>query len=80
VNLAGKRLKKDGYLTIAAHSGKPAWRLTSYGAERADFWLKRMVEKTAALGLLNVDDNLAWLDARAEGPPGAPSERTSRCG
>jgi hypothetical protein len=80
VNAAVKRLKKDGYLTVAAHAGKSAWRLTPYGAERADFWLKRMVEKTAALGALKVNDKLAWLDTEGEteGAPAPLSERTRR--
>jgi hypothetical protein len=66
VNAAGKRLKKEGYLTVAAHAGKPAWRLTPYGVERADFWLQRMVDKTAALDALKVDAKLAWFDAERE--------------
>lgn len=59
VDSAFKRLKKDGYLTVAARSEKSSWRLTPLGAERADFWLKRMNDKRAALGSLKVDDNLA---------------------
>jgi hypothetical protein len=70
----------EGYLTVAAHAGTSAWRLTPYGVERADFWLKRMVDKTAALGSLKVDDKLAWFDAEgeAEGAPAPLSERTRR--
>jgi hypothetical protein len=80
VNAAVKRLKKEGYLTVAALSGKPAWRLTTQGVERADFWLKRMVEKTTALGSLKVDDKLAWFDAEDEpqGPRAPLAERARR--
>lgn len=66
VNAAVKRLRKDGYLTVAPRSGKSAWRLTPLGVERADFWLRRMIEKSAALSSLKVDDNLAWLDTGDE--------------
>ena len=58
VNAAVKGLRKDGYLTIGARSGKHAWRLTPSGLERADFWLKRMTDKFAALSSLKVDVNL----------------------
>jgi hypothetical protein len=78
VNAAVKRLKKDGYLTVAAHAGKSAWCLTPNGVERADFWLRRMVDKTAALGSLKVDDKLAWLDTNGEGAPVPLSERKRR--
>jgi hypothetical protein len=43
-------------------SGKSVWRLTPHGVERADFWLKRMTEKTANLHTLKVDADLVWLD------------------
>ena len=62
VNLAVKELKKDGYLVSSTGSGKSVWRLTPYGVERADFWLKRMTEKTANLHTLKVDSGLVWLD------------------
>ncbi len=69
VNSAVKSLKKDGYLTVAAHAKQPAWRLTPLGVERADFWLKRMVEKSAALSSLKVDPKLAWPEtADAQAP------------
>jgi hypothetical protein len=63
VNNAAKGLKKVGYLRVGTRAGKPAWRLTPDGVERADFWLKRMNEKSAALRGLQVDPNLAPLDA-----------------
>ena len=62
VNFAVKELKKDGYLVSTTASGKSVWRLTPYGVERADFWLKRMTEKTANLHTLKVDAGLVWLD------------------
>lgn len=62
VNLAAKGLKKDGYLMLATRSGKSAWRLTPNGVERADFWLKRMVDKSAALHALEVDPYLVPPD------------------
>ena len=61
VDAAVKLLKKDGYLTTGARSGKYTWRLTPNGVERADFWLKRMTEKSAALSSLKVDASLASL-------------------
>ena len=66
VNSAAKGLKKDGYLTVGTRSGKSIWRLTPDGVERADFWLKRMSDKYAALGSLKVDPRLAPLDTAAE--------------
>jgi hypothetical protein len=62
VNVAVKELKKDGYLVSSTGSGKSVWRLTPHGVERADFWLKRMTEKTANLHTLKVDADLVWLD------------------
>jgi hypothetical protein len=62
VNSAAKGLKKDGYLTLATRSGKSAWRLTPNGVERADFWLKRMIDKSAALKALEVDPYLTQRD------------------
>jgi hypothetical protein len=62
VNSAAKGLKKDGYLTLAGRSGKSAWRLTSNGVERADFWLKRMIDKSATLKALEVDPCLTQHD------------------
>lgn len=59
VNTAAKGLKKEGYLTLATRSGKSAWRLTPNGVERADFWLKRMIDKSAALKALEVDPSLS---------------------
>ena len=59
VNAAVKGLRKDGYLSVGSRSGRHAWRLTPNGVERADFWLKRMTEKSAALASLTVDPNLA---------------------
>lgn len=58
VNSAAKGLKKEGYLTLATRPGKSAWRLTPNGVERADFWLKRMIDKSAALKALDVDPRL----------------------
>ena len=66
VNFAVKELKKDGYLVSSTGSGKSVWRLTPNGVERADFWLKRMTEKTANLHTLKVDANLVWLDTAGE--------------
>jgi hypothetical protein len=63
VNAASKILKKDGYLTLATRSEKSAWRLTPNGVERADFWLKRMIDKAAALRALHVDPNLTRFDS-----------------
>ena len=54
IHHAAKSLKKDGYLTLATRSGRSAWRLTPNGIERADFWLKRMIDKSAALSALQV--------------------------
>ena len=62
VNSAVKGLKKDGYVTSARRSGKSVWRLTQAGAERADFWLKRMTDKTSALGALTVNAELTRSD------------------
>ena len=62
VNSAAKGLKKDGYMTLATRSGKSAWRLTPNGVERADFWLKRMIDKSAALKALDVDPRLTPAD------------------
>jgi hypothetical protein len=62
VNSAAKGLKKDGYLTLATRLGKSAWRLTPNGVERADFWLKRMIDKSAALKALEVDPRLTPPD------------------
>ena len=66
VNAAVKGLKKDGFLTVGARSGKYAWRLTPTGLERADFWLKRMTDKSAALSSLKVDANLPSLRVEQE--------------
>ena len=66
VNSAVKRLRKEGHLTVATRAGKSGWRLTPLGVERADFWLKRMIEKRVALSSLKVDDKLAWLDTGDE--------------
>ena len=55
VNFAVKELKKDGHLVSTTGAGKSVWRLTPVGVERADFWLKRMPEKAAALHTLKVD-------------------------
>lgn len=52
VNAAVKGLRKEGYITTGTRLGKFAWRLTPLGVERADFWLKRMTEKSAALSAL----------------------------
>ena len=65
VNSAARGLKKDGYLTLATRSGKSAWRLTPNGVERADFWLKRMVDKSAALKALEVDPSLTPRDTES---------------
>ena len=59
---AVKELRKEGYLVSASRSGKPIWRLTPSGMARADFWLKRMTEKSAALLTLVVSPELAWLE------------------
>lgn len=66
---AVKELKKVGYLVTANRSGKLIWRLTPSGADRADFWLKRMTDKTAALRTLTVDAELAWLDPDDQSQP-----------
>ena len=69
VNSAAKDLKKEGYLAVVpdpARSGKSIWRLTPDGAERADFWLKRMSDKTAALRTLPVNAELAWRATKDE--------------
>jgi hypothetical protein len=63
VQEAVKELKSDGYLVSATRSGQILWRLTSSGVDRADFWLKRMTDKTIALKALAVDAQLVWLDA-----------------
>jgi hypothetical protein len=65
VNFAAKGLRKDGYLMPATRSGKSAWRLTPNGVERADFWLKRMVDKSAALHALEVDPYLVPPDTQS---------------
>ena len=62
VDFAVKSLRKDGYLTVATRSGKSSWRLTPNGVERADFWLKRMTDKSAALSSLKVDPDIAWSE------------------
>jgi hypothetical protein len=54
VKSAGKDLKDDGYLVAETRSGNSVWRLTPSGVDRADFWLKRMIEKTAALKSLKL--------------------------
>ena len=74
VNAAVKVLRKDGYLSVGSRSGKYAWRLTPNGVERADFWLKRMSEKSAALSSLKADPNLASLSSEQE----STSLRTSK--
>ena len=74
VNAAVKVLRKDGYLSVGARSSKYAWRLTPHGVERADFWLKRMTEKSAALSSLNVDPNLPSLSGEQE----SSSQRASK--
>jgi hypothetical protein len=66
VNLAAKALKKDGYITVRGRMTKSAWRLTPDGVKRADFWLKRMSEKSAALSSLTVDSDLVDPDAFGE--------------
>ena len=66
VDAAVKLLKKDGYLSSGSHSGKYTWRLTPDGVERADFWLKRMTEKSAALSALDVDPDLPSLRSEQE--------------
>ena len=66
VNSAVKGLRKDGYLTSTSRSGKSIWRLTPKGAERADFWLRRMTDKTSALGALKVNAELAGPDTGDE--------------
>jgi glycine/D-amino acid oxidase-like deaminating enzyme len=63
VNSAVKELKKVGYVTSAGRSEKSVWRLTEAGAERADFWLKRMNDKRSALGALTVNAELARPDS-----------------
>ena len=59
VRVASKTLKDDGYLISTTHFGQLIWRLTASGAERADFWLVRMTDKTNALNALTVDTQLA---------------------
>jgi hypothetical protein len=61
VDAAVKRLKKDGHLTVA-RPGQSAWRLTPLGVERADFWLRRMIDKSAALKSLKLDPSPACLE------------------
>jgi hypothetical protein len=62
IDSAVRALKKDGYLTGGTRSRRAAWRLTPYGVQRADFWLKRMIEKSASLSALKVDPDLASLE------------------
>lgn len=69
VNSAVKGLKKDGYVTSARGSGKSVWRLTQAGAERADFWLERMTDKTSALSALTVNAELTGPDGGDEPKP-----------
>ncbi|HXJ02031.1 MAG TPA: hypothetical protein VNH44_12480 [Micropepsaceae bacterium] len=57
---AAKELKRDGYLVAANCSGHAVWSLTASGLDRADFWMKRMLEKTTALKALSVDSELVW--------------------
>lgn len=59
VQLAAKELKADGYLVRTVRSGRVIWSLTPNGVVRADFWLVRMTEKTAALKALTADPQLA---------------------
>jgi hypothetical protein len=66
VNLAAKALKKDGYITVRGRLTKSAWRLTPDGVKRADFWLKRMTEKSAALSSLTVGSDLVGPGAVGE--------------
>jgi hypothetical protein len=49
VRAAVKELKAEGYLLTEDSSRNSTWRLTPNGIERADFWLKRMTSKAAAL-------------------------------
>ena len=58
VDAAVKGLKKEGYLSVGTGASKSALRLTPNGMERADFWLKRMTDKSAALSSLRVDPSL----------------------
>lgn len=66
VDAAVKLLKKEGYLSAGTRSGKYTWRLTPNGVERADFWLKRMTEKSAALSSLKVDPSLTSLSSEQQ--------------
>jgi hypothetical protein len=59
VQWAARELKNDGYVVRTVRAGQSIWRLTSSGVDRADFWLVRMTEKTAALKALAVDAQLA---------------------
>lgn len=59
VQWAAKELKNDAYAVLTIRSGQSIWRLTPSGVGRADFWLVRMHEKTAALKALTVDAQLA---------------------
>jgi hypothetical protein len=59
VQWAARELKNDGYVVRTIRSGHSIWRLTPSGVSRADFWLARMTEKTAALKALTVDAKLA---------------------
>jgi len=63
VDTAFKGLKKEGYVVSASRSGKAVWRLTPNGVERADFWLKRMTDKTNALRALKVHADLSSPEA-----------------
>src|SRR4051812_19603318 len=59
VQWAAKELKNDGYVVRTVRSGRIIWSLTPNGVIRADFWLVRMTEKTAALKALAADPRLA---------------------
>ena len=61
VQWAARELMNDGYVVPTVRSAHSIWRLTPSGVNRADFWLSRMTEKTAALKALTVDAQLASL-------------------
>ena len=63
VQEAVKALKRDGYLTSSVRGGQTVWRLTPSGVDRANFWITRMTEKTAALKALAADPQLVTVDA-----------------